>query len=104
MARRDVGFTHSVDVRDRSNRSDSIEQNLVASEGLERYITTVILMLILGTLDLVGEKASNMFYLYINAIRLRPTMFIFERWRLALTSSSLTDLAAINKLVSSAIA
>jgi len=26
----------------------------------------------------------------------------FERWRLALTSSSLADLAAINKLVSSA--
>jgi len=38
MARRDVGFTHSVDVRDRSDRSDSVEQNSVASEGLERYI------------------------------------------------------------------
>ena len=40
MARRDVGFTHSVDVRDRRNRSDSVEQNSVASEGLERYTTT----------------------------------------------------------------
>jgi len=38
MARRDVGFTHSVDVRNRSNRSDSVAQNSVASEGLERYI------------------------------------------------------------------
>jgi len=37
MARRDVGFTHSVDVRDRSDRSDSVEQTSVASEGLERY-------------------------------------------------------------------
>ena len=37
MARKDVGFTHSVDVRDRSNRSDLVEQNSVASEGLERY-------------------------------------------------------------------
>jgi len=40
MARRDVGFTHSVDVEDRSNRSDSVAQNSVASEGLERYTTT----------------------------------------------------------------
>jgi len=38
MARRDVGFTHSVDVRDRNNRNDSVDQNSVASEGLKRYI------------------------------------------------------------------
>ena len=41
MAKRDVGFTNSVDVRDRSNRSDSVEQNSLASEGLERYIITI---------------------------------------------------------------
>ena len=37
MVRRDVVFTHSVDVKDRGGRTNPKDQNSVSTEGLKRY-------------------------------------------------------------------